>query len=53
MEELATESNKEMEAKVSVNGQMVYIMYEADNYYLVSLRPDGTKQFKADKVRPN
>jgi hypothetical protein len=44
--------NEEMDAKVSVNGQMVYVFYEADDYYLVSLNADGTGRFKADKMIP-
>jgi hypothetical protein len=44
--------DKEMDAKVSVNGQMVYVFYEADDYYLVSLNADGTHKFKADKMKP-
>jgi hypothetical protein len=44
--------DKEMDAMVSVNGQMVYVFFEASDYYLVSLNADGTRKFKADKVRP-
>lgn len=45
------ENKKEMEAKVSINGQMVYVVYETPEYYLVSLYSDGSKRFKADKMK--
>ncbi len=41
-----------MNADLTVNGKQVYIFFEADDYYLVSFNADGTKKFKADKVRP-
>lgn len=41
-----------MDAKVSVNDQMVYVYYETEDYYLVSLNSDGTGKFKADKIKP-
>ena len=44
--------NEDMNAMVSVNGQMVYVFHEAENYYLVSLNADGTRMFKADKMKP-
>jgi hypothetical protein len=44
------EKVKVMEAKVSVKGQMVYVIHETADYYLVSLNADGTKKFKADKM---
>jgi hypothetical protein len=50
MSELA--KNEEMEAKVSVNGQMVYVFYVTPSYYLVSLHADGTRRFKAEKMKP-
>ena len=45
------ENKKEMEVKVSINGQMVYVVHETPGYYLVSLYPDGSKRFKADKMK--
>ena len=43
---------QDMNANLTVNGKQVYLFFEADNYYLVSFNADGTKKFKADKVRP-
>jgi hypothetical protein len=45
-------TKEEMEAKLSVNGQMVYVFYETIHYWLVSLNADGTCKFKADKMKP-
>jgi hypothetical protein len=45
--------NEEMDAMVTVNGQSVYVFFENNDYYLVSLYADGKKKFKADKVRPS
>jgi hypothetical protein len=47
-----TAKNKVMNADMTVNGEKVYIFYTADDYYLVSYNADGTKKFKADKVKP-
>lgn len=50
---MSKETNeKEMDAKLSVNGQMVYVFYETVSYWLVSLNADGTCKFKADKMKP-
>jgi hypothetical protein len=46
-----TLNNESMNVKLSVNDQMVYVFYEAPDYYLVSLFADGTKKFKADKMK--
>lgn len=48
-----SESVKEedMNAMLSVNGQMVYVLHETTDYYLVSLNADGTRKFKADKIK--
>lgn len=43
---------EDMKAQVSVNGQMVYVFHETPDYYLVSLHADGTRKFKADKMKP-
>jgi hypothetical protein len=43
---------QEMNVDLTVNGKRVYIFFEADSYYLASFNADGTKKFKADKVRP-
>lgn len=45
-------NKEEVEATLRVNGQMVYLIYETPDYYLVSLNADGTRKFKADKVKP-
>lgn len=42
-----------MNAMLTVKGQMVHVFYECADYYLVSLNADGTKKFKADKVKPS
>ena len=46
-------SKEVMNAKVSVNGQSVYVVHETEDYYLVSLYADGTRKFKADKQKPS
>jgi hypothetical protein len=45
------ENNQEVEATLRVNGQMVYLVHETPDYYLVSINADGTGVFKADKVK--
>lgn len=47
-----TAKNKVMNADMTVNGKRVYLIFETDDYYLVSFNADGTKKFKADKVKP-
>jgi hypothetical protein len=44
--------NEVMKADMTVNGKRVYLIFETDDYYLVSFNSDGTKKFKADKVKP-
>ena len=44
-------TENEMNVQVSINGQMVYIVYETISYYLVSIYADGSSKFKADKVK--
>ena len=44
---------QEMKVKISVNNQLVYIMHETEDYYIVSLYSDGTCKFKADKMNTN
>lgn len=44
-------NEKVMNAEMTVNGKRVYICYEAEDYYLVSYNADGSKQFKADKMK--
>jgi hypothetical protein len=49
--ELITIKAEEVEATLKVKGQMVYVVHETTDYYLVSLHADGTRAFKADKVK--
>ena len=44
--------NEGMNADMTVSGKRVYLFFESDDYYLVSFNADGTKKFKADKVKP-
>ena len=46
-----TEDANVMNAMITVKGQMVHVFHETQDYYLVSLNADGTKKFKADKVK--
>lgn len=46
-----TLNDENMNVKLSVNNQMVYVYHETPDYYLVSLYADGTQKFKADKMK--